>query len=142
MLRRDMSLKQMIDFKPHQEDLAMMPLDVYVYTKVSIVSLYKEDNYNFIIHLFNSELVKDALKDVNNTIIYDFDGTQTDKERFVTIFELYSLKEFDETADLFKQILEDYSHEAEVIFDLYTYDNEAYRLSNLDALIKLEKLNY
>ena len=36
--------------------------------------------------------------------------------------------------------MEKYTHEAEVIFDLYTHDDHAYRLSNLDGVIKYEEM--
>ena len=53
MLTGNMSLKLMLDFKPHTEDMAMLPLDVVVYLKVSIVSLYKEDRFKFMFFFIN-----------------------------------------------------------------------------------------
>lgn len=135
-----MTLKQMIDFKPNDEDMAMLPLDVVTWLRISIVSLYKEDNYTFIYHLFEDELVKDYLKDINKTVIYDFDGHNTRQERFVSVFENYGLVNSDRMIAYLKERMEDYGHEADVLIDIYTHDNHSYRLSNLDGIVKSEEM--
>ena len=141
MLVDNMPLRRMVDFKPHAEDMAMLPLDVVLYMKVTIVSLYKEDNYTFIRFLFNDPDIREYLKDIEKTVIYDFDGTQTKQERFVTIFELYGLRNYGETSLYLKELLEYYTHEADVLIDIYTHDDKEYRLSNLDGIVKLEELD-
>ncbi|MBR0462441.1 MAG: hypothetical protein IJJ00_07005 [Erysipelotrichaceae bacterium] len=141
MLVENMPLKRMIDFKPHAEDMAMLPLDVVLYMKVTIVSLFKEDNYTFIRFLFNDPDIRDYLKDIGKTVIYDFDGTATRQERFVTIFELYGLKNYTETSMYLKELMEYYTHEADALIDIYTHDDKEYRLSNLDGIVKLEELD-
>lgn len=129
----------MIDFKPDDMDMAMLPLDVVVYIKASIVSLAKKDNYDFIRYFFTRDIAGD-FKDLNETVFYDFDGTRTDQEKFVTIFELYSLLNYANISDYLKEILEEYTHEADVLFDFYTHDSREYRLSNLDGIVKLEEI--
>ena len=140
MLVETMSLRKMIDFKPSDEDMAMLPLDVVLYIKISIVSLSKQDNYNFIKYLFNDSEITDYLKDIEKTIIYDFDGSQTKQGRFVTIFELFGSKNYNLTSDYLKELLSYYSHEADVVIDIYTHDSKQYRLSNLDGVVKLEEI--
>lgn len=141
MITDNMPLKRMIDFKPSDEEMAMLPLDVVVYLKVSVVSLEKEDNYDFIRYLFTDESFRSYFKDINDTVFYDFDGTKTDQEKFVTIFELYSLYNYENTSDYMKELLQFYSHEADVLIDFYTHDSKEYRLSNLDGIVKLEEMN-
>ena len=141
MLVSNMPLRMMVDFKPHQEDMAMLPLDVVLYMKVTVVSLYKEDNYSFIRFLFNDPDIREYLKDIEKTVIYDFDGTQTKQERFVTVFELYGLKNYAETSMYLEELLQFYTHEADGVIDLYTHDDRDYRLSNLDGIVKLEELD-
>ena len=141
MLVKNMSLRQMVDFKPSDEDMALLPLDVVLYIKVSVVSLSKDDNYGFIRFLFNDPDIVNYLKDINGTIIYDFDGTNTKQERFVSIFEAYALENYNQTSDYLKELLQFYTHEADVLIDIYTHDNKEYRLSNLDGIVKLEELN-
>lgn len=140
MLRNTMSLRKMIDFKPSSYDMAMLPLDVILYLKVSIVSFSKEDNYEFIRFLFNDHDIVDYLINAKKTIIYDFDGRETSKEKFVTIFELFASQNFVQTSDYLKEILEYYSHKADVLIDIYTHDDKEYRLSNLDGIVKLEEI--
>lgn len=139
MLNKDMSLIEMIKFKPSAMDMASLPLDIVVYIKVSIVSLYKEDNYDFIRYLFSKKDINEYIKDTNDIAFYDFDGTGTNQERFVTIFEMNSLYNYANISDYLKEVLEGYSHVADVIIDLYTHDDKEYRLSNLDGIVKLEE---
>ena len=139
MLNKDMSLIEMIKYKPSEMDMATLPLDVVVYIKVSIVSLYKEDNYEFIRYLFGKDDINLYIKDSNDISFYDFDGTGTNQERFVTIFEMYSLYNYANISEYLKEVLEGYDHRADVIIDLYTHDDKEYRLSNLDGIVKLEE---
>lgn len=139
MLDSKMSLIEMINFKPSDMDMVTLPLDIVVYIKVSIVSLYKEDNYEFIRYLFNLEDINQYIKDINDISFYDFDGTKTNQERFVTIFEMYSLFNYNIISDYLKEILQEYDHRSDVIIDFYTHDDKEYRLSNLDGIVKLEE---
>ena len=139
MLTEKMSLIDMINFKPSDMDMATLPLDIVVYIKVSIVSLYKEDNYDFVRYLFEKEDINEYIKETNDISFYDFDGTKTNQERFVTIFEMYSLYNYHNVSEYLKEVLEGYSHVADVIIDFYTHDDKEYRLSNLDGIVKLEE---
>ncbi len=130
----------MLDFAPSDMDMAMLPLDVVVYVKFSIVSQSNEDNYAFIRYLFSAPELSEYFKDLRDTIFYDFDGRSTVQRRFVTIFEMYSLYNYANISEYLKEILEFYSHEADVLIDLYTHDSKAYRLSNLDGIVKLEEM--
>lgn len=141
MLTNKMTLKQMLSFKPSSLDMAMLPLDVVLYIKVHVVSLSKEENYDFIRFFFNDPDIKEYIKDLNKTIVYDFDGTNTNKERFVSILELYGTKNFTETSDYLKDLLQLYTNQAETLINIYTHDDKAYLLSNLDGIVKLEELN-
>lgn len=139
MLNSSMSLIEMINFMPSDMDMAKLPLDIVVYIKVSIVSLYKEDNYEFIRYLFNKEDINEYIKDCKDISFYDFDAGKTNQERFVTIFEMYSLYNYTNISEYLKEMLEGYDHRADVIIDLFTHDDKQYRLSNLDGIVKLEE---
>ena len=121
--------------------MAMLALDVVVYIKASIVSSDKNDNYDFIRFLFNDENMPVYFKDLNDTIFYDFDGRDIGQEKVVTIFELYSLYNYENTSEYLRDLLQNYTHEADVLIDLYTHDSKEYRLSNLDGIVKLEQMN-
>lgn len=139
MLNKEMPLIEMIKYKPSEMDMASLPLDIVVYIKVSIVSLYKEDNYEFIRYLFSKEDIGEYIKEHEDIAFYDFDGTGTNQERFVTVFEMYSKYNYQVISDYLKEMLEGYDHVADVIIDLYTHDDKEYRLSNLDGIVKLEE---
>ena len=131
----------MIEFRPNDVDMAMLPLDVVVYVKASLVSTDKNDNYGFIRFLFSDENMPMYFKDLNDTIFYDFDGREIGAEKVVTIFELFSLYNYENTSEYLKDLLQFYTHEADVLIDLYTHDSKEYRLSNLDGIVKLEQMN-
>lgn len=135
-----MNLKVMSEFMPNEEDMAMLDLDVVVWVKLSIISNLKEVNYSFIRFFFDQKENNDlflAFKDLLKTTFYDFEYKG---ERFITIAELFAKEKVSEIELLLKEIMEKYTHEAEVIFDLYTHDDHAYRLSNLDGVIKYEEM--
>ena len=134
-----MTLKQMLSFHPNEEDMALLPLDCETYIKVSLVSLYKETNYDLIRLLFDKIDFNDFVN-IEKTVFYDFDGTETIQERFVSIFELYSKDDYYAVADKIKLALQEYDGPVEAIFDLYTHDNKLYRLSYLDEEVKLEEV--
>ena len=54
--------------------------------------------------------------------------------------ELYSKQNYVQTESLLNDILSEYTHEAEVLFDIYTHDDHEYRLSNLDGIVKNDQL--
>ena len=141
MLTDNMSLKKMLDFMPSDLDMAMLDLDIVVYLKVTVVSNSNIDNYNFLRYLFSNAELSTYFKDPKDTIFYDFDGRNTDQGKFVTIFEMYSLYNFDNVSEFMKEVLENYTHEADVIIDFYTHDSKKYRLSNLDGIVKLEQMD-
>ena len=141
MLLENMNLKQMINFIPNSDDMYALDLDVVVYVKACIISLSKQDNYDFIKFLFSNEEVKVFFKDYLKTTFFDFDGTKTDQQKFITFFELYSLYNYPNTSEFLEETLQKYNHEADVIIDLFTHDDKQYRLSNLDGVVKLEQMN-
>ena len=141
MLLENMSLKNMLDYKPSDLDMAMLPLDVIVYVKVTLVSKSRQENYGFIRYLFSSPELNDYFKDTRDTLFYDFDGFNSGQTRFITIFEMYSRYNYSNVSEYLREVLEFYSHEADVLIDLYTHDNHSYRLSNLDGIVKLEEMN-
>ena len=138
MLTNNMTLNQMANFKPSDEDMAILPLDVILYIKTTVISICKEDNYEFIRFLFNDPDLKDYLKDINKTIIYDFDAS----DRFISVFEIYGNKNCTETLDYLKDLLETFTGQGEALFSIYTHDNREYLLSNLDGIVKLEEVNH
>lgn len=140
MLTDNMPLKKMLDFMPSDLDMAMLELDVVVYLKVSVVSNNNIDNYNFIRYLFSNDELPTYFKNSAETLFYDFDGRNTDQGKFVTIFEMYSLYNFDNISAFMQELLENYTHEADVLIDFFTHDSKKYRLSNLDGIVKLEQM--
>ena len=72
---------------------------------VSLISLTKKDNYDFIRYFFSDEEIKNYFKDINKTIFYDFDGLKTNQEKFITIFELYGLCIAQETSLYIEELL-------------------------------------
>lgn len=136
-----MTLTEMAHFEPNEEDMLSLPLTAVTYLKVSLVSLSMEDNYGFINFFFKDKEVEDYINDIPSTVVYDFDATKTNQEKFVTIFELTGKANFHEISMYLEELLNNYSHEADVIIDIFTHDSKKYRLSNLEGIVKLEELH-
>lgn len=141
MLNKDMTLKEMVQFEPEDIDMLSLPLEAVVYIKVSIISMSKEDNYNFIKFFFSDEEINTYINDIARTVFYDFDGTKTDQEKFITIFDCTGKTVYEELSIYLEEVLNKYTHEANAIIDLFTHNNKKYRLSNLEEVVKLEELN-
>ncbi|MDO5440356.1 MAG: hypothetical protein Q4F12_02330 [Erysipelotrichaceae bacterium] len=141
MLNPKMTLTEMAHFEPNEEDMLSLPLTAVTYLKVSLVSLSMEDNYGFINFFFKDKEVEDYINDIPSTVVYDFDATKTNQEKFVTIFELTGKANFHEISMYLEELLNNYSHEADVIIDIFTHDSKKYRLSNLEGIVKLEELH-
>lgn len=135
-----MTLKEMVVYEPDDMEMAMMPLDVVVYCKVSLISINKEDNYNFVRYLFTDENVGQYIKDYKDTVFFDYDFTDKTEEKFITMFNMLSLMNYQNVSDYLKELLQFYVHDADVIIDFFTHDSKAYRLSNLDGVVKLEEM--
>lgn len=140
MLLDNMTLNQMIHFEPNDEDMVMLPLNATVYIKATVVSLVKEDNYNFIRYLFSDTETNDYINDLDKISFYDFDASNTNQDKFITIFEMTSKPRFEEVSLYLEEKLKEYNHDALIVIDLYTHDSKKYRLSDFDGVIKLEKL--
>lgn len=142
MLTKDMSLREMLEFKPNDEDMAVLDLDVVTYLKISMISIDKQINYGFIRFLFeeDGDEVHRTFKDIDDTIFYDFEYRKDDDVRAITITELYSKDPYAATEILLRGLMDKYSHDAEVVIDLYTHDGKEYRLSNLDGIVKTDQL--
>lgn len=139
MLNSKMTLNEMARFMPKEDDMLALPLEAVVYIKVSLISLSQEDNYGFIKYFFSDEEINNYVNDIASTIIYDFDGSNTDQEKFITIFDLTGKAKYSEISMYLEELLNNYSHEADVIIDIFTHDNHKYRLSNLEGIVKLEE---
>ena len=140
MLTNNMTLTQMVKFMPSDGDMAMLDLDVTLYLRVSLIALDKKDNYDFIRYFFSDEEIKHYFKQSEKTLFYDFDGSNTRQEKFVTIFELFGLCIAQETSLYIEELLKNYTHEADVIIDIFTHDDHLYRLSNLEGIVKVEEV--
>ena len=130
----------MVKFMPSDGDMAMLDLDVTLYLRVSLIALDKKDNYDFIRYFFSDEEIKHYFKQSEKTLFYDFDGSNTRQEKFVTIFELFGLCIAQETSLYIEELLKNYTHEADVIIDIFTHDDHLYRLSNLEGIVKVEEV--
>ncbi|MDO5438468.1 MAG: hypothetical protein Q4F09_00290 [Erysipelotrichaceae bacterium] len=141
MLVSNMTLRQMIDFRPGDEDMALLPLDVTVYIKATVISKDREGNIGFIRHLFSHDLCAEVFKDPAKTLFYDFDAREIkNSHKFITIFELYSKETLQLTSEDILEILQAYSAEADIVMDLYSFDNRMIRLSVLDGVVNAEEI--
>ena len=89
---------------------------------------------------YRGQEVRSMIKNIDKSVLYDFELVKDDIKRAITITELYSKQNYTDTEALFHEILDVYTHDADVIFDFFTHDNHEYRLSNLDGAVVLDVL--
>lgn len=138
MLNDKMSLHEMMYFKPEDSDMLSMPLEALVYVKVFATSNKDMDNVDFVSYLHDTDL-KEDLYEYESTNFYQF--SSPNKDRFITIFELYGNKPYQELSEHFLEVMSNYSHNSDVVIDMFTHDSHLYRLSDLAGEIKLDQLN-
>lgn len=138
MLNEKMSLHDMMYFKPEDIDMLSLPLEALVYIKVFSTSSIEQDNIDFVSFLHSTDL-KEDLYEYEKTDFFQF--SSPNKDRFVTIFELYGNKPYQELSEHFMDVMQEYSHNSDIIIDMFTHDSHLYRLSDLAGEIKLDQLN-
>lgn len=136
MLLNNMTLKEMLDFKPSDEDMLSLDLSVVVYIKLLIISKDTETNNSFIRFLFENEEFNEYFIETSDTSYYEFNSKDN---KYLTITELFAKHKFEETKNYLKDILETYKDEAIYSFNLYTHDNHSYSLHNIEGFIELEE---
>ncbi|MBR2802829.1 MAG: hypothetical protein IKE21_09690 [Erysipelotrichaceae bacterium] len=141
MLVNNMTLRQMIDYKPDDGDMAILPLEVTVLVKLTIISPQKEENYDFIRFFFPREDTRELFYDLGKTSFYDFDAREVkNSHKFITIAELYGKDKAPVLGTSLRDILTEYQGDADLIFDLFTFDNKFYRISVLEGVLKAEEV--
>lgn len=140
MLTNDMTLKEMMEFNPNDEDMLSLPLDSIVYIKMFIISATKEDNYDFLRNHFYNDEINECINEPENINIHDFDSTKDGGDKFVSICEMTSKVIYEEVEEFFKKMLLNYNHEAFILIYLYTHDNKKYLISDEDGVIKTNKI--
>lgn len=141
MLTNNMSLRQMIDYTPSQEELAALPLAIKTFIKGTIISKQKASNYAFLRYFYSQESLMALFYESEKTLFYDFDATEVkNSHKFLTIFTLQGKKTTLPLAKALQEILIAYPHEADILFDFYALDKQHYRLSRLEGVCHAEKI--
>lgn len=138
MLNKNMNLKEMLDFKPSNDDMMALDLSVVIYIKLMIVSRDFKDNNNLIKHIMQDEEFNENFVATSDISFYEF---KSKDDKCLTITELFSKRKFEETTDLLKTILEKYNSDILYTINLYTHDDHHYILHNLEGYINIEESN-
>lgn len=141
MITENMTLRQMIDCRPNDEELALLPLEVVVLCKLTVISLTKEENYQFLRYFFTQQETQKEFHELSKTKFFDFDAREIkNSHKFLTIAELYGKNKASIFMENLRVILAEYTGEADVILDVFTFDNKCYRLSLLEGVFKAEEV--
>lgn len=138
MLTGNMTLKEMLDFKPSNSDMMALDLSVVIYVKFLIISQDFNENNKLIRHLLENEEYSENFVKLNDTSFYEF---KSKDNKCLTITELFSMRKLEETKDIFKTILEKYNGDCLYTINLYTHDDHHYILHNLEGYISFEESN-
>lgn len=134
-----MTLKQMIDFKPSENDMLNLNLDEIVYLKIIIIGENLESNHKDLRILLNPkylEELKKCIKNLNKSIFYDFNHNQ----KTITIFDLKSKENYFFIHSLFEDILNSYQFYGDISITFFTHDNKEFILSDFNGIVKTEKI--
>lgn len=138
MLTNKMNLKEMLDFKPSNEDMMSLDLSIIVYIKMMIVSKEFSQNNDLIKHIIENEEYNENFEAINDISFYEF---KSKDDKCLTITEMFSKRKYIETTDILKTILDNYNGNALFTLNLYTHDDHHYILHNLEGYITLEESN-
>ena len=138
MLTNNMTLKEMLDFKPSNQDMMALELSVVIYLKIVIISKDFNCNNLLIKHIIEDEEYDENFINIPDTSFYEF---KSKDNKCLTITELFSRRKYIETSDILKNILEKYKGDSLYTINLYTHDDHHYVLHNLEGYISLEEQN-
>ena len=130
MITKDMTLTELINYIPDQEELAMLPLDVNGIVKVIVVGKNQQEVYDYFRYIFSEEfkVIEDIFKDIRKSVILDFDHSMYEDARYIGITEFYPIEDIDTTNRFLQELIEEYEG-VDVIFDLFDQEGKHYRTS-------------
>lgn len=140
MLKKTMTLNQMINFKPNDEDMFNLELDEILYLKIIIIGNNLENNHKDIRILLNPKYIEEinkTIKNINKTNFFDFEY----KNKAISIFNLKSKENFYYTHSLFEDILKQYQFYGDIAIYFFTHNNKEYILSNYNGIINTQEIN-
>jgi len=130
MIRKDMTLTELLNYTPDTEEMAMLPLDVTGIVKVIVVGKQKEEVYDYFHYIFSEDfkVIEEIFKDIKQSKILEFDHSNYEDSKFIAITEFYSIEDISTTNRFLQELIEEYEG-IDVIFDLYDQEKNHYRTS-------------
>ena len=133
-----MNLETMLSIQADEETMLLLPLEAVVLIKGVIVSSSKAENYHFIREFFapeNYSQLDPCIMNLNKTVVYDFESTIVDNEKFISIFEWNATVTYQDIHDLLEELVHKYKDLVDVVFEFYTHDLHVYRMTDYDGNI-------
>ena len=128
MLQRTMSLKEMMDYRPMEDDFMQCPETVTGFMRLCVVAPNREKAYGFLRHMMNPpyrQLALNSFEDCLNTIHYDFDGAQAAKPTFILMAEYRVITDKSSLQALMETVIETRTDaETDVIADCFMKSDE------------------
>lgn len=128
MLQKTMTLKEMMDYQPSRDDFGQLPDAYGGLMRLCVVAPSQEKAYGFLRHMMNSpyrRLCLDTFHDCLNTVHYDFDGTQTERQTFILMAEYQVTADASSLEALMEDIIETKTDDdVEIIADCFMKEME------------------
>jgi hypothetical protein len=130
MIRKDMSLTELLNYVPDTEELAMLPLDVNGIVKVIVVGKTKKEVYDYFHYIFSEDfkVIEELFKNIKQSKILEFDHSDYEDSKYIAITEFYPLEDTTTTNRFLQELIEEYKG-IDIIFDLFDQEENHFRTS-------------
>lgn len=141
MITKDMTLTELLNYKPDAEELAMLPIDVTGIVKAIIVGKSKNDVHDYFRYIFSEDfkVIEELFKDIKISTILEFDRTDVEEPKFIAITEFYPLEDPETTNRFLQELIEEYEG-VDVIYDHYPHGGLHYRTSVYDGKASTDQI--
>ena len=131
MLHNSMTLQEMMDYRPVDEDFNQCEPEITGLMRLCIVAQSREKAYDYLRFMMNAPyetFLMNSFKDCMSTVHYDFDGTHFPKPAFILMAEYKMLTDKSDIQALMETVIQDNKDkETQIIADCFMRNDEDHR---------------
>lgn len=137
MLSKNMTLKQMLDYKPTDSDMESLDLNIIVYIKALFIANDQISNIKSLKHIIENSEASSIFINIESTPYYEF---KSKDNKCLIITELFSKVSYAELESFLKEILDKWQSNSIYSLNIYTHDNKYYVMDNIGGYNNIEKV--
>ena len=128
MLQHSMTLQEMMDYRPGDEDFDQCEQEVTGLMRLCIVAKSREKAYDYLRFMINAPyktFLMNSFKDCLSTVHYDFDGTHFPKPAFILMAEYKMITDKSDIQALMETVIHDNKDkDTQIIADCFMREDE------------------